>query len=414
MPNIKLKDGSGIEQTYNNVDTITVPLADGTGNWTYGVPIDTNIRTKSWANYFSSSSPLYVEQLYKNNYLLSLFDFSSIYGGPEAFSGNEFIEDLSSFTFTFSQSTACLNMFNNCKNLTKTPTFTNTPYPSSINQQGNYFNNCYSLRGSDIQNFLDMVFNSLRGNGSIQNTLCASNYNMESLDMSKSNINDGSTSNTFSSTNLNFSYQPTVKTYTFPKLFTNGAYTYSSNMFGSFTTGNCHPYMLSSLTFPLNTNNEPYTAYFKSSTLDLSREWGYRGVYSAPGLSSNTYQYGYVRETSNIFYGYGAQSITFTESQLREMYDRVKNLSDWHSAGSDYFSVTYDGDTRKPHLLLSRFNHTSAVNLINSLPDTSAFGTNTIKFNRYCGALTDDGGCGDLTVEEIAVAAAKGWTVTLV
>lgn len=37
MPNIKLKDGSGIEQTYTNIQSITVPLADGTGNMTYGV-----------------------------------------------------------------------------------------------------------------------------------------------------------------------------------------------------------------------------------------------------------------------------------------------------------------------------------------------------------------------------------------
>ncbi len=40
MPNIKLKDGTGIERTYNNVQSITVPLADGTGNMTYGVDDD--------------------------------------------------------------------------------------------------------------------------------------------------------------------------------------------------------------------------------------------------------------------------------------------------------------------------------------------------------------------------------------
>lgn len=35
MPDIKLRDGSGVETTYNNVDTITVPLADGSGTWKY-------------------------------------------------------------------------------------------------------------------------------------------------------------------------------------------------------------------------------------------------------------------------------------------------------------------------------------------------------------------------------------------
>ena len=37
MPDIKLRDGSGVEQTYTGVDTRTVPLADGTGTWTYGL-----------------------------------------------------------------------------------------------------------------------------------------------------------------------------------------------------------------------------------------------------------------------------------------------------------------------------------------------------------------------------------------
>ena len=37
MPDIKLRDGSGVEQVYTGVDTITVPLADGSGTWTFGL-----------------------------------------------------------------------------------------------------------------------------------------------------------------------------------------------------------------------------------------------------------------------------------------------------------------------------------------------------------------------------------------
>lgn len=64
----------------------------------------------------------------------------------------------------------------------------------------------------------------------------------------------------------------------------------------------------------------------------------------------------------------------------------------------------------------STYNHDSAVETINSLPDTSAYlaetgGTNTIKFKRDAGKYTDGGAIGNLTAEEIAVAAAKGWTV---
>ena len=67
----------------------------------------------------------------------------------------------------------------------------------------------------------------------------------------------------------------------------------------------------------------------------------------------------------------------------------------------------------------SRYNHDSAVETINSLPDTSEYlaangGTNTIKFKGAAGSKTDGGAINTLTEEEIAVAAAKGWTVTLV
>jgi hypothetical protein len=61
----------------------------------------------------------------------------------------------------------------------------------------------------------------------------------------------------------------------------------------------------------------------------------------------------------------------------------------------------------------SRYNHASAVETINSLPDTSAYGTNTIKFLGASGSRTDGGAISNLTEEEIAVATAKGWTVTL-
>jgi hypothetical protein len=84
-------------------------------------------------------------------------------------------------------------------------------------------------------------------------------------------------------------------------------------------------------------------------------------------------------------------------------YQALKNDPDWFATKIEY----------------SRYNHDSAVNTINSLPDTSAYlaangGTNTIKFQGASGSLTDGGAINTLTEEEIAVAAAKGWTVTFV
>lgn len=64
----------------------------------------------------------------------------------------------------------------------------------------------------------------------------------------------------------------------------------------------------------------------------------------------------------------------------------------------------------------SFYNHDAAVETLNSLPDASGITgyTNTIKFKGNAGSSTDGGAINTLTDAEIAVAAAKGWTVTLV
>ena len=84
-------------------------------------------------------------------------------------------------------------------------------------------------------------------------------------------------------------------------------------------------------------------------------------------------------------------------------YQRLKNEKYWIATDMAY----------------SRYNHDSAVETINSLPDTSAYlatagGTNTIKFTGAAGEKTDGGAINTLTADEIAIATAKGWTVTFV
>ena len=83
-----------------------------------------------------------------------------------------------------------------------------------------------------------------------------------------------------------------------------------------------------------------------------------------------------------------------------------------------YQTLKDDPDAWTGNLEYAFYNHDSAVETINSLPDTSAYlaengGTNTIKFYSNQGANTEGGAIGNLTAEEIAVAAAKGWTVAL-
>ena len=86
---------------------------------------------------------------------------------------------------------------------------------------------------------------------------------------------------------------------------------------------------------------------------------------------------------------------------------------------ASYQSLKNNPDSWTTLIQYSRYNHDSAVETINSLPDTSAYlatdgGTNTIKFKGSSGSATDGGAINTLTEAEIAVATAKGWTVTLV
>lgn len=152
--------------------------------------------------------------------------------------------------------------------------------------------------------------------------------------------------------------------------------TLTSNVFTT-TFDNC--YRLKDFTFQTNEDGTPKTAKLKNQTIDLSNYVGY--------ATSN----------SNIVeYNSGITA----DKQVTDdaTYQALKDDADWFTCDINY----------------SRYNHTSAVNTINSLPDCSATGTNTIKFKGASGALTDGGAINTLTEEEIAVAVAKGWTVSLV
>lgn len=94
-------------------------------------------------------------------------------------------------------------------------------------------------------------------------------------------------------------------------------------------------------------------------------------------------------------------------------YQNLKNNPDWWTDEIAY----------------SRYNHDSAVETINSLPDTSAFVnqqiassgesfadvSNLLDFSGFSrmGSSTDVGAVSNLTEAEIAVAIAKGWTIAM-
>lgn len=143
---------------------------------------------------------------------------------------------------------------------------------------------------------------------------------------------------------------------------------------------------------------------------------------------------------SNKFYNTFSQCrhlkrMTFEPNQTAEWASQTIDLTNYVGYGyltsygfsstkqikddTTYQALKDDPDSWTSDINYARYNRISAVETINSLPDTSAYlatagGTNTIKFKGAQGAKTDGGAINTMTEEEIAVATAKGWTVSFV
>lgn len=110
----------------------------------------------------------------------------------------------------------------------------------------------------------------------------------------------------------------------------------------------------------------------------------------------------------SYYVGYG--NLTTNEG-----FSSTKQIKD----DATYQALKDDPDSWTLDINYSRYNRISAVETINSLPDTSVYlatagGTNIIQFKGEAGAKTDGGAINTMTEEEIAVATAKGWTVSFV
>lgn len=130
--------------------------------------------------------------------------------------------------------------------------------------------------------------------------------------------------------------------------------------------------------FTLKDDGTPYIVQWNNQTIDLTEYIGFCGY-------------------TDWITSYNSGITADKQVSDSSTYNTLKNDPDWFTTDINY----------------SRYNHTSAVNTINSLPDTSAYlttngGTNTIKFKGAAGALTDGGAINTLTEEEIAVAVSKG------
>ena len=287
------------------------------------------------------------------------------------------------FELNFSQTaeTDMDYMFGDCLNITSIPTINNCK-PKSMH---GVFQECYKLRylPDDIAtwldwSYLDNVTSEWAGGRSGSFSSC---FSLRSIPMDF--LAHGNPVSSYSSSIYSNGFtrcNALDELLNLPNPHYNS--TWKSNAFSnSFTK--CS--RLKNLTFALNPEtNAPYVVRWKKQTIDLSDSVGY----CASSADIPAYNSG-ITANKNV-----------TDDAT---YQALKDDPDWFTTKLEY----------------SRYNHDSAVATINSLPDTSAYlatagGTNTIKFKGTAGSSTDGGAINTLTASEIAVATAKGWTVSLV
>ena len=267
------------------------------------------------------------------------------------------------------------NMFAASKKLTNVPKINNA-MPSSVNSM---FSSCESLREIPYEVFNNWNCSSMTGDCSGIFTSC---YSLRRFPNPIFQVMVGQTSAYDS-----IFYQMLNSCYAIDEVVGMPAYmpkagtAITGNMFNSTFRFNMR---IARITFETNEDGSAKVVQWKSQTIDLSNS----------GFSN-----GYPNVLLNYNSGITADKVV----KDAETYEALKNDPDWCCQNSNY----------------ARYNKTSALETIATLPDTSAYlviagGTNTIKFKGDAGALTDGGAINTLTEEEIAVATAKGWTVTLV
>ena len=270
-------------------------------------------------------------------------------------------------------------MFDNCRKLKVLPKIN-----GKIKSAKRLFQGCNSLRHIPEVFFENidcsaMTTGSTYSNGNLSNIFNQC-YSLRAIPVNflKNNHPGCNTYNSYFSGGLSYCYS-LDELRDLPLHFTS---TWTNDAFSS-TFAGCS--RIKSLTFEMP-DGQPAVMNWKNQTINLSQRIGYIDSYD---------------KTYILVYNSG---ITADKEVTDDAtYQALKNDPDWFTCNIAY----------------SRYNHDSAVETINSLPDTSAYlaangGTNTISFTGAAGSATDGGAINTLTEAEIAVAAAKGWTVSLV
>ena len=419
MPDIKLRDGSGVEQTYTGIDTITVPLADGSGTWTYGLT-DEELTFSNQNHLFTpATTPLFKKYLKRFKFAPKTDNWTYYDWSNFAFEVDTAIDLRDIIVDANDVSVIYINSCSQNSEISSFPTIINANNLCIGNGSILYGTND-SITETEILKFLNYFTyqtnrtsrNMLSSNqrcSFISNSYCYNILNpSDCLKKWHEIINNEQSYFDYSSTpsyNISgFDYIKELKNIPVPYRNTK-AITSDIRFFGYSST---YFPLTNSITFATN-NGEPYKVNWKNQTIDLAGKIGRNN--SDWSNSYENYAQGYWKEKNNIFYN------TTDLEQAKLNYNKLKSQDNWFSWSSK--SGTYEGKNVYYSLLFSRYNHDSAVETINSLPDTSEYltsagGTNTIKFKGIQGALTDGGAINTLTEAEIAVATEKGWTVSMV
>lgn len=139
------------------------------------------------------------------------------------------------------------------------------------------------------------------------------------------------------------------------------------------------------------------------------------------GTFSNCYRLSYLKIGGSLK-GLSNQTIDLTNNiGCASPSANILNYSDYHGIttatqvidDATYHALKNNPDWWTANIAYSRYNHDSAAETLANLPFMTAGKSNTIKFKGEAGSSTDGGAINTLTADEIAVATARGWTVTL-
>lgn len=367
---IRAKDGStALIAPLNMANAITNLPSGGGGGDGITVPSEVFILTGDLKNKFSSSSWNWFFEDYKD--IITTVDISSL---SNAFYGNQAVKTIPIVFNMSGYNNPLSSAFKDCFYLEEAPSIKNAQ-PTAIS---GLFDACWYLRTIPEDFGDDWNYESLHATGSY-NAKDAVFSGAHSLRRIPTNFlkNLRSENSSYSSSAPNRAFQ---NCYVLDEIrdfgVSNQITAMTSNMFRN-TFTSCS--RIKEMTFETNEDGTPKSAKWKSQVIDLT------------GVGYNTSDY-FTNKNS------GLDTSTKVTDDATYQNCIQNHPDDWWSMDINY----------------SRYNHDSAVNTLNSLPDTTATGTNTIKFTGAFGALTTGGAINTLTEEEIAVAAAKGWTVTLV